>query len=97
MPQDIRPLLGVHRHATHGADHPWRRQGDLVPVLGKSAPRLLFRLRLSAILDPIYRDWTAVAMGAFDKPTGTHLKKHIFVADKGDYYDVADGLPQNEH
>jgi hypothetical protein len=45
--------------------------------------------------DPLQRDWIAIAMGAFDKPTGTHLEKHIFVADKGDYYDIADGLPQN--
>lgn len=37
----------------------------------------------------------AIAMGAFDQPTGTRLGKHIFVADKGDYYDIADGLPQN--
>ena len=36
----------------------------------------------------------AVAMGAFDPPTGTRLEKHIFVGDKGDYYDIADGLPQ---
>jgi hypothetical protein len=35
-------------------------------------------------------------MGAFDGPTGTKLTKHIFVADKGDYYDIADGLPQNQ-
>ena len=41
------------------------------------------------------RDSVAVAMGAFETPTGTHLAKHIFVADKGDYYDIADGLPQN--
>jgi hypothetical protein len=34
-------------------------------------------------------------MGAFDAPTGTKLEMHIFVADKGDYYDIADGLPQN--
>lgn len=47
--------------------------------------------------DPVYRDWTAVAMGAFDKPTGTQLEKHIFTADKGDYYEIADGLPQNAH
>jgi len=46
--------------------------------------------------DPIYRDWIGIAMGAFDKPTGTKLAIHIFVADKGDYYDIADGLPQNE-
>lgn len=45
--------------------------------------------------DPPERDWTSVAMGAFDGPSRTHLHRHIFVADKGDYYDIADGLPQN--
>ena len=45
--------------------------------------------------DPIQRDWTAIAMGAFDGSTGVTLGKHIFVADKGDYYDIGDGLPQN--
>jgi len=44
---------------------------------------------------PIGRDYISVGMGAFDKPTGTHLEKHIFTADKGDYYEIADGLPQN--
>lgn len=34
------------------------------------------------------------ALGALDAPTGLKLKKHIFVADKGDYYDITDGLPQ---
>ena len=46
--------------------------------------------------DPLGRESTSVAMGAFDKPTDTRLAIHIFVADKGDYYDIADGLPQNE-
>jgi hypothetical protein len=45
--------------------------------------------------DPLARDWIAIAMGAFDTPTATHLEKHIFVADKGDYYDITDGLPQS--
>jgi hypothetical protein len=44
--------------------------------------------------DPIGRERIGIAMGAFDAPTGTHLALHIFVADKGDYYDIADGLPQ---
>ena len=49
--------------------------------------------------DPINQakvSWTAIAMGAFEKPTDTKIEKHIFVADKGDYYGIADGLPQNE-
>jgi hypothetical protein len=45
--------------------------------------------------DPLGRDTIAVAMGAFELPTGTRLGRHIFVADKGDYYEIADGLPQN--
>ncbi len=44
--------------------------------------------------DPIDRDWIGIAMGAFDGPTGTHTHLHIYVAQKGDYYDIADGLPQ---
>lgn len=49
----------------------------------------------SLFFDPIYRDWIGIYMGAFDTPTNTHLSMHIFVADKGDYYDIVDGLPQN--
>ena len=44
--------------------------------------------------DPIYKDRIGIAMGAFDSPTDTRLSMHIFVANKGDYYDIADGLPQ---
>lgn len=49
----------------------------------------------SLFWDPLDRDWIGIAMGAFDTPTDTRLGIHIFVADKGDYYDIADGLPQN--
>ncbi len=48
----------------------------------------------SLFWDPIYRDWIGVAMGALESPTGTRLGIHVHVADKGDYYDIADGLPQ---
>lgn len=44
--------------------------------------------------DPVHHDWIGVAMGAFDTPTRTRVAKHIFVADKGDYYEITDGLPQ---
>jgi hypothetical protein len=46
--------------------------------------------------DPIKKDNIAIAMGAFERPTGARLQKHIFVADKGDYYEIADGLPQHQ-
>ncbi len=47
-------------------------------------------------IDQVKNAWIGVAMGAFDTPTDTKLGIHIFVAEKGDYYDIADGLPQNE-
>ncbi|HEY5712983.1 MAG TPA: GFA family protein [Allosphingosinicella sp.] len=47
--------------------------------------------------DPVERaEITSIAMGAFDSPTGTRLEMHIFVAGKGDYYDIVDGLPQHQ-
>lgn len=49
----------------------------------------------SLFWDPLLKDRIGIAMGAFDTPTNTRLGIHIFVADKGDYYDIADGLPQN--
>ncbi len=40
--------------------------------------------------------FTSVLAGSFDKPTGLKLSRHIFVSDKGDYYEIGDGLPQHE-
>jgi hypothetical protein len=40
--------------------------------------------------------YTAVAMGVFDCPTGLRLAKHTFVGDKGDYYEIADSVPRSE-
>jgi hypothetical protein len=48
----------------------------------------------SLFFDAIFRDWMGIAMGAFDGSTDTHIEKHIFTADKGDYYEITDGLPQ---
>lgn len=36
----------------------------------------------------------SITAGSLDGPTGLRLAKHIFVADKGDYYAIADGAPQ---
>jgi hypothetical protein len=47
--------------------------------------------------DPIEKDTLAIAMGAFDGPTGVRLALHIHVADRGDYYELGDGVQQNAH
>ncbi len=41
-------------------------------------------------------DGMSFSLGAIDGPTGLRLQKHIFTAFKGDYYDIADDLPQRE-
>jgi hypothetical protein len=41
-------------------------------------------------------DRISVMAGAFDLPSGLTAESHIFVADKGDYYEICDGLPQFE-
>ena len=52
----------------------------------------------SLFFDPVDKgthDWIGVSLGAFDTPTNTRTRIHIFVANKGDYYDIADdGVPQ---
>ena len=51
----------------------------------------------SLFFDPLDRskhEWIGVAMGAFDGPTQTQLAVHVFVGDKGDYYEITDGVPQ---
>ncbi len=39
-------------------------------------------------------DKIAVSMGSLNEPTGLTLGRHVFAADKGDYYDITDDLPQ---
>jgi hypothetical protein len=37
----------------------------------------------------------SIMAGSFDKPTGLVASHHIFTGDKGDYYEITDGLPQD--
>ena len=48
----------------------------------------------SLFWEMIGRDAASIPAGVLDAPTGLRLRHHIFVADKGDYYDITDGLPQ---
>jgi len=50
----------------------------------------------SLFFDLVQFDRIGISMGAFDTPTHTRLALHIFVANKGDYYEIADGLPQHQ-
>jgi hypothetical protein len=41
------------------------------------------------------RDYISIAAGTLDGATGLTTVRHIFVADKGDYYELKDGVPQS--
>jgi hypothetical protein len=36
----------------------------------------------------------AIAAGCLDQTAGLRVGKHIFVADKGDYYEIPDDAPK---
>lgn len=48
----------------------------------------------SLFFEPTKGDWLGISLGAFDGPTNVKLAKHIFVGDKGDYYEIRDEVPQ---
>ena len=48
----------------------------------------------SLFWEPGGKGYVAVAAGTLDEPTGLETIRHIHVADKGDYYEIADGLEQ---
>ena len=81
IPRDLLTIHGVEHVAWYVSSEKARR--GFCSVCGSS----LF-------WDPLHRDWTAVAMGAFEEPTGTELEKHIFVHEKGDYSALNDRLPR---
>jgi len=39
-------------------------------------------------------DYIGILAASVDEPSGLRMAKHIFVSDKGDYYEITDGLPQ---
>ena len=54
----------------------------------------------SLFFDPLDKEkhnWIGISMGVFDTPTNTEMALHIFVAEKGDYYKITDGLPKNKY
>lgn len=75
----------------HGADHvTWFHSSE------KVRRGFCATCGSSLFWDPIHREKLGIAMGAFEKPTGTKIAIHVHVADKGDYYDITDDLPQHQ-
>jgi hypothetical protein len=43
------------------------------------------------------RDAISITAGTLDSPTGLAVERHIFVADKSDYYAINDDAPQQQY
>ncbi len=50
----------------------------------------------SLFWEPFELDSTGILAGSIDGPTNLRTMGHIFVAEKSDYYEITDGLPQFE-
>lgn len=49
--------------------------------------------------DPLDKEkvgWIGLYAGTIDGQTNAKIREHIYVKDKGDYYEIDDGLPQFE-
>ncbi len=46
----------------------------------------------SLFWEPIGQGRVSISAGCLVKPTGLRTVRHIFVAEKGDFYDITDGL-----
>ena len=44
--------------------------------------------------EPFDLDATGIIAGSLDAPTGLRTLGHIFVAEKADFYEITDGMPQ---
>ncbi len=44
--------------------------------------------------EPAHGRHISIWAGTLDTPTGLEASTHIFAADKGDYYEIEDGLPK---
>jgi hypothetical protein len=44
--------------------------------------------------EPLDQDGTGIVAGSIDAPTGLRTIGHIFVAEKNDFYEINDDLPQ---
>ncbi|MFK7939727.1 MAG: GFA family protein [Roseovarius sp.] len=84
-----------HNVAASGIDI----QGEVTWFASSETAKRGFCTRCGSFLfwRALEEDQISFALGALDDAADIALERHIFVADKGDYYDIPDHLPQKEN
>lgn len=105
----LRPVVNCHCgqcrrfHGHHGAytgagwdDVTMRDGGNLRWYRSSDRARRGFCALCGSSLfwDKDGRGFLAIAAGSLDQPTGLATVRHIFTADRADYYEITDGLEQ---
>jgi hypothetical protein len=106
----LRPVIACHctqcrRMTGHFLAATAAREGDLAITRGSTlkwysasaAARRGFCAECGSTLfwHGTGRDYVAIAAGSIDGATGLKLVQHIYTSDKGDYYELDDGLAQS--
>ena len=78
----------AHLHVTEDSGLTWYKSSDI-------AKRGFCKVCGSNLFwEPAHRKYICIWAGTVDGPTGLTSQEHIYVDDKGDYYELNDGLPQ---
>ncbi|MCR9085389.1 MAG: GFA family protein [Rhodobacteraceae bacterium] len=93
--RQCRKTSGHHVAATSAAREHVRIKGDVQWFASsESAKRAFCPICGSNLFWDGPGSHLSIFAGTLDGPTGLQMVGHIFCADKGDYYEIADGLPQ---
>ena len=94
--RQCRKTSGHHVAATSAARRDLRIEGEVTWYASSPDARRGFCGVCGANLfwEPRGAERVSIFAGTLDGPTGLRIDRHIFCADKGDYYDIAGGVPQ---
>jgi hypothetical protein len=82
--------------AARHADFRLLSEGGLGWYTSSAGARRGFCARCGSTLfwQGVGRDYVSIAAGTLDDSSGLQIAGHIFTADKGGYYEIADSAPQ---
>jgi hypothetical protein len=94
VPQAVRAPLRHHQHQDRGRGDRGRGRDHLVLRLAPGRTRLYSVCGCLPFWRSLSDDEMPILAASIDELSGFRLRGQIFVDDKGDYYEITDGLAQ---